>query len=70
MYRKTTRGIEVEVEPFYMADRSDPDVGRFFWGYRVTIDNQSEEFVQLLALLAHHGWMWQSGGGARCRRRW
>ncbi len=53
MYRKTTRGIEIEVEPFYMADRSDPDSARYFWGYRVTIDNQSEEFVQLLSRYWH-----------------
>ena len=24
MYRAVTRNIEVSVEPFYMADRSDP----------------------------------------------
>lgn len=48
MYRAVTRNIEVSVEPFYMADRSDPDESRFVWGYRVTIANQSDEFVQLL----------------------
>ena len=25
MYRAVTRSIEVNVEPYYMADRSDPD---------------------------------------------
>lgn len=49
MYRSTTRNIEVEVEPFYLADRSDPDESRYVWGYRVTIANNSDEFVQLLA---------------------
>ncbi|MGC4026456.1 MAG: Co2+/Mg2+ efflux protein ApaG [Mesorhizobium sp.] len=49
MYKATTRNIEVEVEPFYMEERSDPDQNRYVWGYRVTIDNQSEEFVQLLS---------------------
>ncbi len=49
MYKATTRNIEVEVEPFYMEERSDPTQNRYVWGYRVTIDNQSEEFVQLLS---------------------
>lgn len=49
MYRSTTRDIEVEVEPFYLPDRSDPDDSRYVWGYRVTIANNSDVFVQLLA---------------------
>jgi ApaG protein len=49
MYRAVTRNIEVTVVPFYMEDRSDPSESRYVWGYRVTIDNQSEEFVQLLS---------------------
>ena len=49
MYRSTTRDIEVEVEPFYLADRSDPDELRFVWGYRVTIANNSDDAVQLMA---------------------
>ena len=49
MYRSTTQGIEVEVEPFYLPDRSEPDEMRFVWGYRVTIANNSDETVQLLA---------------------
>ena len=49
MYRSTTRNIEVEVEPFYLPDRSEPDEGRYVWGYRVTIANNSDEFIQLLA---------------------
>ncbi len=49
MYRSTTHDIEVEVEPFYLADRSEPDDMRYVWGYRVTIANNSDETVQLLA---------------------
>ena len=49
MYSAVTRSIEVNVEPYYMADRSDPKEGRYVWAYRVTIDNQSDEFVKLLA---------------------
>jgi len=48
MYRCTTRDIEVEVEPFFLPDRSDPDESHFVWGYRVTIVNNSPMRVQLL----------------------
>ncbi|MCO5063430.1 MAG: Co2+/Mg2+ efflux protein ApaG [Rhizobiaceae bacterium] len=48
MYKAVTRNIEVEVEPFYLEDRSDPAENRYVWGYRVTIDNQSDDLVQLL----------------------
>ncbi len=48
MYRAVTQDIEVEVEPFYMEDKSEPAEQRFFWGYRVTISNNSQREVQLL----------------------
>lgn len=48
MYRCTTRDIEVEVEPFFLPDRSDPDESHFVWGYRVRIVNNSPMRVQLL----------------------
>lgn len=49
MYRAVTRSIQVSVEPFYLADRSDPEAGEFFWAYRIDITNQGEEPVQLIA---------------------
>lgn len=49
MYRTTTHQIVVRVEPFYLDDDSEPDENRYVWAYRVTIDNQSEETVQLLS---------------------
>ena len=49
MYRSTTRNNEVEVEPFYLADKSEPDEGRYVWGYRVTIANHSANPIQVLA---------------------
>ena len=49
MYKCTTHDIDVEVEPFYLADRSDPAEGRYVWGYRITIANNSDQFVQLVA---------------------
>lgn len=49
MYRTVTRQIAVRVEPFYLDDRSEPAENRYVWAYRITIDNQSEDFVQLLS---------------------
>jgi ApaG protein len=53
MYSAVTRKIEVSVEPFYLADRSDPSDSRYVWGYRITIDNQSDDRVTLLARYWH-----------------
>ncbi len=49
MYRSRTGGIEVEAQPFYLEERSDPDQGRYVWGYRITIVNHSDDEVQLLS---------------------
>ncbi len=49
MYSAMTRNIIVNVVPFYLEDRSDPAENRYVWGYRVTIDNQSDEPVKLLS---------------------
>jgi len=49
MYRSVTRDIEVSVEPFFLADRSEPDEGRYFWAYRITIANRSDHYVKLLS---------------------
>ena len=48
-YTATTRGITVGVEPTYLAARSSPDESQYFWAYRVTIQNQGRETVQLLS---------------------
>ena len=53
MYSAVTRGIEVNVEPFYLDDRSDPSESQYFWAYRVTIVNRSDESAQLLSRYWH-----------------
>lgn len=45
---KTTHGIAVTVRSAYLADRSEPDDGKFVWAYRVRIENRGEVAVQLL----------------------
>jgi ApaG protein len=49
MYSSVTHGIEVEVEAFYLEDRSEPAEDHYVWGYRITIANGSDEEVQLLS---------------------
>jgi ApaG protein len=49
MYNSVTRNIVVTVVPFYLEERSDPAENRYVWGYRVTIDNQSDDAVKLLS---------------------
>jgi ApaG protein len=45
----TTRGIVVEVESSYVADRSDPMRNRWFFAYRIRISNHGDEIVQLIS---------------------
>jgi ApaG protein len=47
-YAKTTRSIRVSVRSFYLEDQSEPDESHFVWAYRVKIENQGREPVQLL----------------------
>jgi len=47
MYSATTRSIKVTVEPHFLEDQSSPGDDHFVWAYRVRIENQSGETVQL-----------------------
>ena len=47
MYEAVTRSIAVQVEPYYLEDRSAPENDYFVWAYRVHIENQGGETVQL-----------------------
>jgi ApaG protein len=49
MYQERTRSIQISVEPFYLDDQSAPDQNRFVFGYRVQIENQGGEVVQLIS---------------------
>ncbi len=46
-YEKITRGIAVQVQPFYLEDQSTPEESHYVWAYRVRIENKGEETVQL-----------------------
>jgi len=45
----TTRGVHVEVQSTYEADRSSPRDARYFFSYRVRISNRGEDTVQLVS---------------------
>ena len=47
MYTKTTNRINITVNPYYLEDQSEPDELHFVWAYQVTINNLSNERVQL-----------------------
>jgi ApaG protein len=47
MYSETTRGITVTVQPIFLEDQSSPAEGHYVWAYRVRIDNNSDDTVQL-----------------------
>lgn len=49
MYRATTRQIQVTATPRYVAERSEPDLNRYFWAYTIEVVNLGRETVQLKA---------------------
>ena len=59
MYSMITKDIEITVEPEYLADRSTPDEGRYFWAYTIEIANNGSRTVQLVSrhwiILDAHG---------------
>ena len=59
MYTAVTESIEVTVMPEFMADRSDPDEGQYFWAYTIEIVNRGNRLVQLIA----RRWLITDGNG-------
>src|SRR6476619_2175496 len=47
MYRAITRGIEVQVTPRFLSDRSSPDNVYYFWADTIEITNRGPATVQL-----------------------
>ena len=57
--RAQTNGIEVEAQSFFIAERSDPFTGKFFFSYRIRIKNNGATAVRLL----HRQWLITDGLG-------
>lgn len=44
-----SHGVRVAVAPAYLAEHSDPSEGRYVFGYRIRITNESERKVKLMS---------------------
>jgi len=53
MYEATTRNIRVSAEPFFVDSESRPDEHHYFWAYRIHLENQGDETVQLISRYWH-----------------
>ena len=49
MYTAVTHDVRITVLPEYLADRSDPERGRYFWAYTIEITNLSRRVMQLIS---------------------
>jgi ApaG protein len=45
----TTRGIRIQVESFYVEERSEPEADYFFFAYHIRIANTGSETAQLIS---------------------
>ena len=48
IYSQTTRSITVKVEPTFLEEQSSAADNQFVWAYRVRIENNGDETVQLM----------------------
>ncbi|MEX2219947.1 MAG: Co2+/Mg2+ efflux protein ApaG [Phycisphaerales bacterium] len=56
-----TRGFRVSVSPGYLPDHSEPEAGRFVFGYRIRIRNESRARARLVS----RRWLIVDAGGER-----
>src|ERR1700732_436257 len=59
MYRDTTNGIQIEVEPSFVPEQSQPKEQYFFFSYKVRITNTTEQQTQLVS----RHWVITDGNG-------
>ena len=48
MYSEVTNSIKISVDPIFMEEQSEPEDFHFVWAYRICIENQGEDTVQLM----------------------
>lgn len=53
MRSKKTNGVRIDVETYYVSDKSVPALNQYLFGYEITITNENPEAVQLL----HRHWV-------------
>lgn len=59
MYREITNGLQIDVEPEYVPEQSNPCMGLYFFSYTVKITNLSQRPAQVL----RRYWMIRDGQG-------
>lgn len=63
-YAQTTHDVTVRVAVSFLAEQSEPDMGKWFWAYHIRIENGRAHPVQLLT----RKWMITDGRGALFQR--
>ncbi len=58
-YFEETSRILVEVEPFYVPERSNPGLKQFFYAYKIKVTNRSDASVRII----HRHWKIKDGNG-------
>lgn len=53
MRTKRTNGVRIDVDTYYVAEKSVPAMNQYLFGYEITITNENPEPVQLL----HRHWV-------------
>lgn len=53
MRTKRTNGVRIDVDTYYIAEKSVPSMNQYLFGYEITITNENPEAVQLL----HRHWV-------------
>ncbi|MEM9332956.1 MAG: Co2+/Mg2+ efflux protein ApaG [Pseudomonadota bacterium] len=49
MFKAITNGVSVTAMPVYIDERSNPSASQYFWAYRIIVENQSDQTVQLVS---------------------
>ncbi len=58
-YSQTSDDIQIDVEPYYVPERSNPGLDYYFFAYRIRITNRGTRTCQLL----HRHWIIRDGQG-------
>src|SRR3954470_7462588 len=53
MRSKRTNGVRIDVDTYYVSEKSVPAMNQYLFGYEITITNENPEAVQLL----HRHWV-------------
>jgi ApaG protein len=53
MRSKRTNGVRIDVDTYYIAEKSVPAMNQYLFGYEITVTNENPEAVQLL----HRHWV-------------